>query len=81
MTATTIDLSPDWLTAHVAALLEDGADIDPDESLILYGLDSLAVMKTVAALKERGIVATFEELAQAPTLNGWLALIAARRAG
>ncbi|MFB2532070.1 phosphopantetheine-binding protein [Paracoccus sp. p4-l81] len=70
---------PGGLAAFVATLLEDPAEIDPNESLILYGLDSLAVMKTVAALKAAGVAVSFEELAQEPTLTAWGALLAARR--
>lgn len=80
-------LSPDWLRAQVAGLLiAAGEPIDPAgrdlaaaESLILYGLDSLAVMTLVATLKDHGVAVSFEELAQTPTLDAWSTLIAARR--
>lgn len=69
----------DWLFARLAELLEDEGPIDPDESLIFYGLDSLRVMKLVAELKARGIAVSFEDLAKEPTLTAWGRLIEARR--
>jgi aryl carrier-like protein len=69
----------DWLETHVSTLIEDEGPIDPAESLIYYGLDSLRVMKLAGELKERGITVSFEELAKDPTLNAWSALIDARK--
>ncbi len=60
-------------------LIEDDADLDPEENLIFYGLDSIQVMKLASELKERGIVVGFDELARVPTLNGWWALIESKR--
>ncbi|RNF35947.1 isochorismatase [Paracoccus methylarcula] len=79
MTETLSDL--DWLQARVTELIEDEDSIDPDESLIFYGLDSIRVMTLAGELKERGIQVSFEELARTPTLNAWSALIRERRAG
>lgn len=70
----------DWLTARVTAMIEDEDDLDPDENLVFYGLDSISVMALAGELKERGIALNFEELAREPTLNGWWALIEARQA-
>lgn len=72
-------LSPEWLAARVAAMIEDDCDeIDPAENLVLYGLDSIAVMTFSSELKQIGIEASFEELAREPTLDNWWALIAGR---
>lgn len=71
-------ISPEWLATRVAAMIEDDCDIDPAENLVLYGLDSIAVMTFSSELKQIGIEATFEELAREPTLDNWWALIAAR---
>lgn len=65
----------DWLQARVLQLVEEGTELDPEENLIFYGLDSLQVMKLSAELKERGITVSFEELARVPTLSGWWSLI------
>ncbi|MEY1661351.1 isochorismatase family protein [Isoalcanivorax beigongshangi] len=72
--------SRDWLHQRVAQLVEDSDELDPDESLIYYGLDSLRVMQLAAELSERGIRVSFEELAQAPTLNQWWQLLQQRQA-
>lgn len=71
----------DWLQARVTDLIEDEDDIDPDESLLVYGLDSISIMTLAGELKKRGIQLSFEELARNPTLNTWLELIRERRAG
>lgn len=70
----------DWLHGRVRQMIEDDSDLDPQESLIFYGLDSLQVMKLAAELKQRGIAVSFEELANAPTLDGWWSLMQARGA-
>ncbi|WP_347267826.1 phosphopantetheine-binding protein [Paracoccus sp. (in: a-proteobacteria)] len=71
-------LSRAWLLARVQAMIEDDCDIDPAENLVLYGLDSIAVMGFSSELKQLGIAAGFEELAREPTLDSWWALISAR---
>jgi bifunctional isochorismate lyase/aryl carrier protein len=74
----TTDIS-EWLKARVLQMVEDESDIDPDENLIFYGLDSLQVMKLAGELKERGVIVGFEELARVPTLSAWWALIEEKR--
>lgn len=72
----------DWLFERVAQLIDDDDEvIDPDESLMFYGLDSIRVMTLAGELKERGIDLSFEELARNPTLNNWAQMIADYRAG
>lgn len=68
----------EWLHERVLQLVEEGTEIDPDESLIFYGLDSLQVMKLAGELKEEGIAVSFDELARVPTLNAWWELIEQR---
>lgn len=68
-----------WLEGRVQQLVEDGSEIDPDENLIFYGLDSLQVMMLAAELKAFGVAVGFDELARVPTLNGWWSLIESRR--
>lgn len=72
------DLSPAWLAARVQRMIEDDCDIDPAENLVLYGLDSIAVMTFSSELKQMGVEASFEELANQPTLDAWWALIQPR---
>jgi len=64
-----------WLQTRVLQLVEDCEELDPEENLIFYGLDSLQVMKLAAELKERGIAVSFEELAASPTLASWWSLV------
>ncbi|WJS83261.1 phosphopantetheine-binding protein [Paracoccus sp. TOH] len=72
------DLSPEWLAARVQTMIEDECEIEPAENLVLYGLDSIAVMTFSSELKQMGVEASFEELAREPTLDNWWALIASR---
>ncbi len=71
--------SREWLEARVLELVEDETELDPEENLILYGLDSLQVMKLAGELKERGVTVGFDELARVPTLAAWWALIEQKR--
>lgn len=71
-------LSPEWLAARVTAMIEDDCEIEPAENLVLYGLDSIAVMTFSSELKQIGIEASFEELAREPTLQSWWVLIESR---
>ncbi|CAK15309.1 (2,3-dihydroxybenzoyl)adenylate synthase [Pseudomonas entomophila] len=68
-----------WLQTRLRQLIEDSEELDPEENLIFYGLDSLQVMKLAAELKARGIEVSFEELASTPTLASWWALVEARQ--
>ncbi|WP_313351607.1 phosphopantetheine-binding protein [Paracoccus sp. (in: a-proteobacteria)] len=72
------DLTPEWLAARVQKMIEDDCEIEPSENLVLYGLDSIAVMTFSSELKQIGVEASFEELAREPTLENWWALIASR---
>lgn len=70
----------DWLLARVRMLIDDEGEFDPDENLLYYGLDSIHVMTVAGELRERGVHVTFEDLARAPTVNAWCALVEERRA-
>lgn len=80
MTTTAEPLTRDWLARQIVEMIGDDDPIDPAEPLTLYGLDSIAVMRLVLALEERGMTVSFDDLARDPTLNGWWGLIAARTA-
>lgn len=71
--------SREWLQARVLELVEDETQLDPEENLIFYGLDSIQVMALAGELKERGVEVGFDDLARVPTLNAWWALIEQRR--
>ena len=71
-------LTRNWLNDQIAAMAEDEDEIAPDDSLILFGLDSIRVMEFIGTLEEQGIKVSFEELISKPTPNAWWALIEAR---
>lgn len=74
-------ISHQWLQERVQQLIEDNdTELDQEESLILYGLDSLRVMRFAAELKERNIHVSLEDLIKSPTLASWRELIANRQA-
>lgn len=70
-------LTRDWLKAQILAVLEDGDEsLAGDDNLIDYGLDSVQVMALVAEWSKLGVKVSFEDLARAPSLDGWWALLA-----
>ncbi len=75
----TAPLTRDWLAAQIALMIEHEDEIGPDESLILFGLDSIRVMEFASLLKAQGVAISFEDLIRQPTLDAWWSLIAARR--
>ncbi|WP_445115294.1 isochorismatase family protein [Acinetobacter sp. WZC-1] len=68
-----------WLEKRVQQLIEEDEELDPDENLILYGLDSLRIMQFSSELKAQGINVSFEELGRTPTLSNWWSLVDARQ--
>lgn len=68
-----------WLQARVRQLIEDDAEPDPQENLIVYGLDSLRLMQLASELKDRGVNVRFDELAGTPTLANWWNLLETRQ--
>ena len=72
-------ITQQWLHIRVEQLIEEEEEIDPDENLIVYGLDSLRIMQFSAELKSYGIDIGFEEIARNPTLSSWWALIQTRQ--
>ena len=67
-------MTREWLNERVQSLVEEG-ELDPEESLVLYGLDSLSIMRFTAELKAQGVDVGFDELARRPTLSAWGALL------
>jgi mycobactin phenyloxazoline synthetase len=64
----------------VAPLIDASpADIPGDANLILLGLSSLDMMRLVAGWRRERLPVVFEELAAAPTLDGWLAHLGSLR--
>lgn len=67
-------MTREWLNERAQSLVEEG-ELDPEESLVLYGLDSLSIMRFSAELKAQGVDVGFDELARRPTLSAWWALL------
>ena len=66
------------LRAHVVSLLdEEGEDVEDDDNLVDFGLDSIRMMNLAAQWSRGGHTVDFTQLAQAPTLNAWWALLSA----
>ncbi|PHV06096.1 isochorismatase [Janthinobacterium sp. BJB412] len=59
---------------------EAEGEVDPDDNLMDYGLDSVQVMALVAEWKKLGLDVNFADLAKTPTLNAWWDLLARRQA-
>ncbi|WP_052206180.1 non-ribosomal peptide synthetase [Pantoea rodasii] len=65
------------LIEHTAALMGvSSEEIDHHHSLLLQGVDSIGLMRTVNLLRKQGVTCHFETLKQQPTLHAWLALLA-----
>lgn len=69
-----------WLMSRVLELIHKEADedFDMDENLILYGLDSLRIMRIAEELRQRGIEISLEELGRTPILSNWIKLVEGR---
>ncbi|PHM59005.1 isochorismatase family protein [Xenorhabdus sp. KK7.4] len=63
------------LTILQSTLDEDVCDIDDDENLLDYGLDSLRMMSFVSKRRLEGYELDFTALMKQPTLRNWLVLL------
>lgn len=73
-------ITQQWVHDQLVKLIEeDDEEIDPEENLIVYGLDSLSIMQFASELKKQGVEISFEEIARNPTLSNWWALIQERQ--
>ncbi|NUU26004.1 MAG: AMP-binding protein, partial [Streptomycetaceae bacterium] len=67
---------------EVAELLGSPPESVPvDDNLIQHGLDSLRLMRLAGGWRRRGAEITFAELAEAPSIAAWAALLASRTGG
>lgn len=65
------------LRAELLPLLdEDCGEVDDDENLLDYGLDSIRIMSLAARWRQQGHDVDFVALVKTPTINHWLALLA-----
>ncbi|MEO3974460.1 phosphopantetheine-binding protein [Streptomyces sp. CAU 1734] len=78
------DASPDAfplerLTRDVAGMLYvETGDVDPEESLLDQGLDSIRLMTLVETWRADGARISFVDLAERPTLREWAELLNSR---
>ncbi|MFF7851458.1 phosphopantetheine-binding protein [Streptomyces sp. NPDC090109] len=56
-------------------LYVEAEEVDPDESLLDQGLDSIRLMALVETWRADGAEVGFVELAERPTLRDWAALL------
>ncbi|MFJ4868416.1 phosphopantetheine-binding protein [Streptomyces sp. NPDC088757] len=56
-------------------LYVEAEEVDPDESLLDQGLDSIRLMSLVETWRADGAEVGFVELAERPTLREWAALL------
>ncbi|AVL70585.1 MULTISPECIES: phosphopantetheine-binding protein [Oligella] len=71
-------LTLEELTQYVQEIMAYENSLDPNENLIIYGLDSIRIMQIATYLKQKGITIEYLELAKAPILNEWWQLIKER---
>ena len=65
-------LTLDDVRADVAELLyEDPAEINDEENLLDWGLDSVRIMSLVERWRTKGVEVTFADLAERPSLAEW----------
>lgn len=69
-------MSPDELRAAVVDLVDEAPTGD-DDNLLDLGLDSIRLMALVERLRADGHEVSFVDLAEAPTLAAWSALLGA----
>lgn len=71
-----IVVSPAQLRAQVVPLLDDdGDEVEDDDNLIDFGLDSIRMMSLAAQWSQGGHAVDFTQLAREPTLAAWWALL------
>ncbi len=72
----TIPLTEQGLALQLAALLDVPVDdIEPEDSLLDFGLDSVRIMSLVGDWQQAGLDVSFMELAAKPSLAYWWQLI------
>ncbi len=73
--------SYDAFKMHIVSLLDEADDeLDADDSLLDYGLDSVQVMQLINKWNKAGLEVSFVELAKNPSVNGWWKLVSERLA-
>ena len=69
-------LSWEGFKASVLARLPEGlGDLQDDDNLLDYGLDSVQLMELITAWANQGVKLSFEDLARRPSLQSWWILV------
>jgi aryl carrier-like protein len=73
-------LTAEAIRADVAALLHvNSDDVHEGDNLFESGLDSIRLLTLLEKWREAGVVVSFVELAEQPTLEQWSRLLTARQ--
>lgn len=73
-------LTHENVRAGVAELLHrDPDEVLDDENLFECGLDSIRLLTLLERWRDAGVVVSFVELAEHPTLASWVRLLASRQ--
>lgn len=73
-------LTAEVIRADVAALLHvDTDEVYEKDNLFESGLDSIRLLTLLEKWREAGVVVSFVELAEQPTLEDWSRLLMARQ--
>lgn len=73
-------LTAEAIRADVAALLHVNSDeVCEGDNLFESGLDSIRLLTLLEKWREAGVVVSFVELAEQPTLEQWSRLLTARQ--
>lgn len=75
-------LTFETMRADIARIIgEEPEAVEPEESLIDLGLDSMRAMMLVERWKAAGLALDFAELAEMPTLAHWWSVASRTQAG
>lgn len=66
-----ISITKSSLRAQIAPFIEDADELQDDDNLMDFGLDSVAVMTLISKWQQQGIHTNFVDLAKAPSVDGF----------
>ncbi|SNR75877.1 bifunctional isochorismate lyase / aryl carrier protein [Methylobacillus rhizosphaerae] len=71
-----VPLSQDELKTTIAGLLQvPAAELQPDDNLLDWGLDSIRIMSLLESWRKTGLDLSFMRLAEQPTLAAWWSIL------
>jgi len=63
------------LRTQIAPFIEDADELQDDDNLMDFGLDSVAVMTLISKWQQQGINANFVDLSKTPSIDGFWQVI------